>query len=182
MKKKYNYTKKTGRPSKFNTIDKNQFKKLVLAGWDDSQIADFFGIAVSTFIRWKNKNKEFCDALKDWKVEADKKVEKSLYQRAIGYSYDEVVYEKSNIGGLGMGIKRGEIENIKHVDTYKTKITVKQVIPDVTAQIFWLKNRQPDQWRDKTEHEHSGEIKLTPEEKNARRSRIGKMFSKLSTV
>lgn len=37
-----------------------------------------------------------------------------------------------------------------------TKVVVKQVHPDVTAQIFWLKNRKPGQWRDKQEVEHSG--------------------------
>lgn len=30
-----------------------------------------------------------------------------------------------------------------------TKEVVKEVIPDTTAQIFWLKNRRPDKWRDK---------------------------------
>ena len=48
---------------------------------------------------------------------------------------------------------------------------------DTTAQIFWLKNRKPDVWRDKTAVEHSGEIKtevqtLTDEELNKQISQL----------
>lgn len=39
-----------------------------------------------------------------------------------------------------------------------TKEVIKEVQPDTTAQIFWLKNRQPDKWRDKQDVEHSGQI------------------------
>ncbi len=146
----------------FKSIDKIQIKKLILAGWDDAQISDFIGVTSRTLYRWKEKNKNFCQTLRDWKKEADLKVEKSLYQRAIGYEYNEVVYEKSKIGGLGVMLSKGQIEAIAHKDTYKTKVTVKQVVPDVTAQIFWLKNRQSDIWRDKQELEHFGEIKTGP--------------------
>lgn len=140
-----------GRPSKFGQINQQQLKKLVLSGWDDSQVSDFFGVTTISLYNYKLKYPKFFSALKDWKIEADKKVEKSLYQRAIGYTYDEVTYEKSNVGGLGIKLVEGEIEQIKHTDTAKVKIVVKQVAPDVIAQIFWLKNRQPSEWRDKTE-------------------------------
>ena len=42
----------------------------------------------------------------------------------------------------------------------KIKTVVKQMAPDVTAQIFWLKNRKSAEWRDKAELEHSGKIEL----------------------
>ena len=67
----------------------------------------------------------------------DRQVENALLKRALGYEYDEITTE------YGKEIKR----------------VTKQVVPDVTAQIFWLKNRKPDQWRDKQQIEHSGEIK-----------------------
>ena len=143
--------RKEGRPSKFPTINKTQLKKLVLSGWDDKQISDFYGIAVSTLTRWKQKNHEFRAAVKDWKAEADVKVEQALYKRAIGFEYDEVTYEKSKTGGLGIMLKKGEVEAIKAVDTYKTKVVTKLIVPDVLAETFWLKNRQPDKWREKTE-------------------------------
>lgn len=39
-----------------------------------------------------------------------------------------------------------------------TKEITKEVLPDTTAQIFWLKNRRPDKWRDKRDIEHNGQI------------------------
>lgn len=147
MKKK----KPFGRPSKLAKIDMEEFKQLALSGYTDKQLAKHFKINELTINRWKKQYPNLCKSLKDWKRNADAKVEKSLYKRALGYNYDEVVYEKSNVGGLGIKLSEGEIEHIKHCDTYRTKITVKQVVPDVTAQIFWLKNRQPERWRDKTE-------------------------------
>lgn len=113
----------------------------------DTQIADVLGICEDTLNVYK-KNPLFSEALKKGKAKADTEVVKSLYKRALGFNYDEVTYEKSNVGGLGIGISKGKIDKIKHVDTYKTKIVTKLVVPDVLAQIFWLKNRQSDKWRD----------------------------------
>lgn len=143
------------RPLDIKKINLKQCEKLVKAGFTDKQLADFFDITEASLNNYKKRYPKFFESLKDWKKEADEKVEKCLYQRAIGYEYDEVVYEKSKIGGLGIKLSKGEIEEIKHCDTNKTKITTKQVIPDVTAQIFWLKNRQPERWKDTTSIEHS---------------------------
>lgn len=41
-----------------------------------------------------------------------------------------------------------------------TKKVTKEVVPDTTAQIFWLKNRRPDKWRDKQDIEHSGGLSV----------------------
>jgi len=142
-----------GRPSKFDTIDKKQLKVLVQKGFTTKEIAEFFSINPETFFEYLKTRPEFSNTLKDWKQEADEKVEKCLYQRAIGYEYDEVVYEKSAVGGLGLKLSDDEIKEIKHVNTNKVKITVKKVLPDVTAQIFWLKNRKPKEWRDKHDFE-----------------------------
>ena len=87
--------KEVGRPSKYEKISQKRFKMLALSGWTDKQIADFFDITTTTLDNWKKKYPEFIASLKDWKREADVKVEKSLYQRALGYNYDEVTYEKS---------------------------------------------------------------------------------------
>ncbi len=162
QKRRYNYTKKTGRPrenfiqrlSKIN-FDVKKLKVLYQSGWTDEQVADFLGVTRKAINDWK-KFPEFKLRLKTWKDLADSKVEKCLYKRAVGYKYDEVTYEKSNVGGSGVVLSGGEIEAIKHTDTAKTKIVTKAVPPDVTAQIFWLKNRQPEQWRDKHEHDHKG--------------------------
>ncbi len=147
-----------GRPSKINAIDETLLEKLYLDGKTDVEVAYFIGVTGRTLHNWKNKYPKFFHSLKEWKKQADERVEKSLYKRAIGYTYDEITYEKLKIGGLGIQLSKEEIEAIKHVETNKTKVVVKEIVPDVTAQIFWLKNRQPKQWRDRQEVEHSGTI------------------------
>lgn len=147
MPKKYNYTKKTGRPSKFDKLNLKQMEMLVLQGFTDAQLCEFFNITEQSLANYKNRHPKFFESLKDWKLEADIKVEKSLYQRAVGYKYDEVTYEKAK-PGLGIRLSNDEIQEIKAVESTKVKVVVKEVMPDVTAQIFWLKNRQPDKWRD----------------------------------
>lgn len=112
-------------------------------GYDDAQICEAMGIAVSTLHEWKKKYKEFSEALKQDKSFTDSLVEDSLYQRAIGYEYDEIITDESKD-------KAGK-------KVTKTRTIKKTALPDVTAQIFWLKNRQRELWRDKIQHEHTGE-------------------------
>ena len=75
-------------------------------------------------------------ALSEGKGVSDAKVIRSLYKRATGYEYEEVkkIVETDKDG------------NIKPIRIETTK---KQVIPDVGAQCFWLKNRQRDRWQDR---------------------------------
>jgi hypothetical protein len=69
-----------GRPSKFDGIDLKQVKALANKGWIDAEMAEFFKVDVSTWNRWKDAHPEFQESLKDWKSEADSKVERSLYR------------------------------------------------------------------------------------------------------
>ena len=106
-----------------------------LEGWardglTDEQIAQKMGISKGTLYDWKNKFPEFSNALKNGKEVVDTLVENALLKRALGYNYLEVTEEDGDLG-------------------YKKKTVHKQMPPDVTAQIFWLKNRRPDKWRDK---------------------------------
>jgi hypothetical protein len=128
-----------GRPTKFDKLDLDQVKSLATRGWTDQEMADHFKVARSTWSKWKIEHPEFSDTLKDWKDEADKRVERSLYERALGYNHPQ-----------------DKIFN----DSGKPLIvpTIKHYPPDTTAMIFWLKNRQPEDWRDKVETEHSGKI------------------------
>ena len=128
-----------GRPSKYKPEYCEQAGKLCLLGATDKQIADFFGVAESTLNLWKEKHPELSESLKETKIHADKQVERSLYERATGYKHAEDKVFNNN----------GEPLIVP---------TTKHYPPDTTAAIFWLKNRQPDKWRDKTETEHSGEI------------------------
>ena len=102
-------------------------------GLIDEQIAHNMGITTKTLYEWKNKYGEISEALKKGKEVIDRQVENALLKRALGYTYDETTYE--------YGVE--------------TKRVTKEVAPDTTAQIFWLKNRKPAEWRDKIEQQQT---------------------------
>lgn len=107
-------------------------------GADLKGLAARLGCGLTTVKKIKRECPEFNELIKDSRDEADLKVESALYRRALGYEYEEVSTEvRVNQDGVG-------------TTTYVKK-TKKQVPPDTTAQIFWLKNRKPDSWRDKQE-------------------------------
>ena len=115
---------------------------ILLEGWardglTDEQIAKKMGVNIATLYDWKKKYPEISESLKKGKEVIDTIVENALLKRALGYRYDEVTIEN--------GIE--------------TKRVTKEVQPDTTAQIFWLKNRRPDKWRDKQNVEVSGSLK-----------------------
>ncbi|MEM5769356.1 MAG: helix-turn-helix domain-containing protein [Bacillota bacterium] len=108
----------------------------LLEGWardglTDEQIASNCGITATTLYDWKNRFPEISETLKRGKEVVDIQVENALLKRALGYEYTEERIEVSEKDGR------------------KVVQTVKAVVPDTTAQIFWLKNRRPDKWRDK---------------------------------
>ena len=118
---------------------------LKIEGWardglTDEQIAANIGIGYSTLQPWKSKYQDIQDTLKRGKEIVDRQVENALLRRALGYEYEEV-REKYESGVL----------------TERT-VTKKEVVADTTAQIFWLKNRKPDKWRDKPNYEDSSEL------------------------
>lgn len=120
---------------------------LLLGAWardglTDKDMANNIGIGESTFFDWKHKHPEFLEVLKKNKEVADIIVENALYKRAIGYDYEEVKTITSADG----------------VVMQKT-ITKKHIPADITAQIFWLKNRRPNIWRDKLDVESDEETK-----------------------
>ena len=102
-------------------------------GLINEEIAAKLGISTTTFYNWQKKYVEFAEALKKGKQVVDAKVEKALLKRALGYEFEEV---KVTVNESGQK---------------KVEKTKKQIKPDTTAQIFWLKNRLPDKWRDKHE-------------------------------
>lgn len=128
---------KMGRPTLYRAEYVRQAEKLCELGATDQEIADFFEVDVSTIYRWKNEHSDFCDAIKVAKEAADNRVERSLYQRAIGYEQDEVkIFMPANA------------EKPVYAP-YRAKIT-----PDTAAAIFWLKNRRSQEWRDRQVVEH----------------------------
>lgn len=107
-------------------------KWMARGGLTEVEIAAELGINPSTLTRWKQRHPELVEALKESRDFVDSLVEDALLKRALGYEYEEVKMIVTQDG------KTRRIEKTKKV-----------VLPDVTAQIFWLKNRQPEKWRDK---------------------------------
>lgn len=115
-----------------------------LEGWardglTDEQIASNMGIRRETLIDWKKKYPNISNTLKRGKEVVDYEVENALLKRALGYTVKE---EKLT--------KDGEVVELE-----------REVPGDVTAQIFWLKNRKPDSWRDKPEDNGNKEESIT---------------------
>lgn len=108
-------------------------------GLTDEQIAANIGIRAGTLYDWKNRFPDFSEALKKGKEVVDRQVENALLKRALGYTYEEITREPVLNPDTGK------------VELTITKTVIKQVVPDTTAQIFWLKNRKPEAWRDKRE-------------------------------
>ena len=118
--------KKRGRKSEYRIEYADQALKLCLLGATDKELAEFFSVSEQTLNKWKKDYPEFLESLKKGKNIADANVASRLYNRAIGYSCKATKFADSK-------------EYIEHYP------------PDTTAAIFWLKNRQPEKWRDKKE-------------------------------
>ncbi len=129
------------RPSKYRDEFSEQAYKLCLLGATDKELANFFEVDERTINRWKEEHEEFCQSLKGGKIQADAEIANKLYHRAKGYEHSEDKIFNSN----------GEALVVP---------TTKHYPPDTTAAIFWLKNRQPNKWRDKQE----ADINFNPSE------------------
>ena len=115
---------------------------LQIQGWardglTEEQIAHNIGITERSLNEWKNRFPSISSALKKGKAPVDIEVENALLKRALGYDTEETITE---IEELGEGRQKKHVRKVK-----------KHIPPDVTAQIFWLKNRRPGRWRDKIE-------------------------------
>lgn len=144
--------KKAGRRGKYEEwLDKDNLLKV--QGWardglSNDQIAHNIGITAKTLCEWQNRFSEFRNAIKKGKEVVDREVENAMLKRALGYEYDEVTQEPVTDKDTGITEMR------------VTKRVTKQIVPDVTAQIFWLKNRKPEEFRDKRDVELSGSVDL----------------------
>jgi len=154
-----------------------------LGGWardglTDEQIAANIGISRSTLNEWKKKFPDISDTLKRGKEIVDLQVENALFKRAIGYEFTEKKYAQAQMSDEEYHLRQqiavnqykldhpeATAEEIRlvglNVSRYKSVLVeekTKEVAPDTTAQIFWLKNRRPDKWKDKQDIEHSGNV------------------------
>lgn len=122
-----------GHPTKYDPdVHPVIVRSLARTGYTADEIAEKLRVARSTLFRWRDAHPELRDALKEGRAFADGMVEDALYKAACGFTRKTVRKRKTPQG-----------------------ITVEEVLEDVppsaTAQIYWLKNRKPEQWRDRRE-------------------------------
>ena len=125
-----------GRPSKFDDKARKSVELLAKKGITDAEMSTGLGITEQTLNNWKQEDPAFFESIKDWRLEADRAVERSLYERACGYTCPET---------------KAQWVNDEHGGRWEYAETRKHYPPDPTSMIFWLKNRQPKKWRDKVE-------------------------------
>ena len=141
---------KVGRPSRYKQEYCIQAYKLCLLGSTDKQMADFFGVVESTINKWKLDHPEFSESIKRGKEIADMEIANSLFERARGAKVKKKQAFKLKRVEYEFGKRVLEEERIEIVEVEE------ELPPDTTSAIFWLKNRNPDQWRDKQQHEVTG--------------------------
>ncbi len=122
------------RPTRLTVADIGPETLIRIEGWardglTNPQIATNLGIAERTLERWMQRSEAIETALKRGKDIADREVENALHRTAIGFDYEEE-----------FATPRGQIVKVR-----------KHALPNTTAQIFWLKNRKPAEWRDRRE-------------------------------
>lgn len=122
------------RPKKWEDRFVALAEKAAKLGATDREIAELMEISERTLNYWKQDHCDLVEALRVGKETADARVEQSLYRRALGYTHDAVKIHTVD----------GEVVITPFVERYP---------PDTTAAIFWLKNRKPEEWRDKTEQD-----------------------------
>ena len=105
----------------------NYIEALARRGCTDREIADAMGIVPSTFYEWIKAHVDISNAIKNGREISIVAVENALFKSAIGYTYVE---QQLN--------KKGELVEV-----------TKTVQPNLGAQIFILKNRKPQYWKDK---------------------------------
>jgi hypothetical protein len=128
---------KVGRPTAYKPEFVEQATKLCAMGATDAEMAEFFKVSTVTFYAWLKMHPEFLNAIQLSKDAHDNRVERSLYQKAIGY--DRTVEKATASGAV---------------------VTVKEFFPpDTASAIFWLKNRRSKKWRDR--HEQDVNVNLT---------------------
>jgi transposase-like protein len=128
-----------GRPTKYSEDLSKQAYKLYLLKATDEEVADFFGVCVATLFNWRGEHPEFLEATTRGKTQADAEVAEKLRERALGYSHKAVK--------IFMPAGAEKPVYAEYTEHYP---------PDTQAASLWLRNRQPEKWRDKTDHELAG--------------------------
>lgn len=126
-----------GRPTDYEVGFCDIAAKACARGATIAEIAEILKVHRATIYRWMAEHQEFCDAIRVAQGIADERVGFSLYERAVGYTYNSVkILQDKGVPVL--------VPHLEHVP------------PDVGAAKFWLTNRQPDEWKERSSKEISG--------------------------
>lgn len=120
-----------GRPTDYDSAFCDKAASACARGATIAEIAEILKVHRSTIYRWMAEHQEFCDAIRISQSIADERVGFSMYERAVGYSYNAVKILQD----------KGSPVIVPYVE---------HVPPDVAAGKFWLTNRRPDEWADKS--------------------------------
>lgn len=125
-------SKSTGRPTTYRPEFADIARAMAKLGGTDFEIAQELRVSTSTVWLWRSKHETFSRALMEGRDAFDDRIERSLAQKAAGYTFHtEKVFQFEG------QIVRANI--------------VEHVAPDVGAIKMWLGNRRPDKWKDKQE-------------------------------
>lgn len=154
---------KLGRPTSYQTYMLPIVRSMAKAGCTEWDIAEGLGIDTSTLWVWKSKYPRFSNALELGKKQSTKRVERALYHRAVGYTHkaEKVFNDKGSV-------LRAEI--------------TEHLPPDTNAAIFWLKNRKPEAWQDRTGLDVNGSINLVAQTLSTARQRALQAKSTAPTI
>jgi len=133
--------RKPGRKGVYDSTTPERAIWLMARGLTEKDLAVAFGVNVTTIERWQRDLPEFSEAMQKGKKQADENVVKSLYKSAMGYSHRDIKIVSTKDGVLTIPI-------LKHYP------------PDVTACIFWLKNRQREDWADVQKFESTANMNI----------------------
>jgi transcriptional regulator with XRE-family HTH domain len=125
----------------------HQMRKLAERGFTQREMADFFKVGLSTLEYWLKNRPELKQAVQEGREIANAKVERSLYEKAIGF-------------------KTKEIKAFQYEGQILSEEFEKHYPPDTGSAIFWLKNRMPEKWAEmaRIDHNHTGTISHKIEE------------------
>lgn len=128
-------------PTKFRPEMVEQVEKLARLGATDQEIAEFFNVSRSTLYEWRMRHEDMAKAMIAGKEYADARVERSLYERAVGYSFNA--------------------EKIMQYEGEEVRIPyIEHCPPEPRAIEYWLNNRKGADWKSKVDHTHGGKVGL----------------------
>jgi hypothetical protein len=119
-----------GRPGSYRPENAELARKFCRLGATNQDLADCFEVSVGTIDYWIKTRSEFADGVRRGRVIADASVAQRLFSRAMGYTIET----KKHV------LYRGEPRELPDFIHYP---------PDVTACMFWLRNRRPQWWSER---------------------------------